>query len=586
MALDEYLFGKYVRYRKQKKAKAKGLVERTANLEDMQGRLAILACAVTGKRIEIYPAEREGGYKNDNFFLPVSVALFSTLEENTSFYLFRTLYLAMQFQLGFNWDTAGQSYEVSKEKAVETSGKVLTRLFEAFSPCEELFDQFFLQLQKKDKKKEADLSWLYGKWMVNENVADSTSRLQHISDKMKEALDAPVKTTIKAKAVEEIRTVEVDKKAQEDYVLTHNFEKVETAEEFDGVWRDFDGDDDLESHQDALDEISMKLTVRVDDPTHSIYQADFQENTNISESAAQEKGTYFIPYDEWDYRKKNYKKDFCRVYPQKHRDPQPAYYQKTIEAFRTELMSLRKMLAHVNNKYEWRRRQTQGQELDIDSVTDYLTDVTTGHQPSEKIYLSSRKTQKDISILLLLDISLSSDGYVDGLRILDVEKQVAILFGEILSEYNIDFAVHCFNSKTRSHANYVTVKDFDDNWDIAKNHIGSIEPAGYTRIGTAIRHSASLLMAREASKKWLILLSDGKPNDFDKYEGKYGINDVKQALREFAQYDLNAYAIAIEATARYYLPRMFGNNNYQIVSSPSDMIRSLVVLYEKIKYSK
>lgn len=555
-------------------------------MEELQSRLTIQACAVTGKRIEIYPAEREGGYKDDNFFLPVSMALFDTLEENTSFYLFRTLYLAMQQQLGFNWDVAGQSYEASKLKAAETSGQVLARLFEEFPSCEELFDPFFLKLQQKDEKKEADLSWLYGKWMVNEHVEAFANQLHHISDKMKEALHTPGQTIIKAKAVEEIRTVEVDKKAQEDYVLTHNFEKVETAEEFDGVWRDFDGDDDLESHQDALDEISMKLTVRVDDPSHSIYQADFLENTNISESAAQEVETYFIHYDEWDYRKKMYKKDFCRVYPTKHRNPQPAYYQDTLESFRTELMSLRKMLANLNNKYAWRRRQTQGQELDIDSVTDYLTDVTTGHQPSEKIYLSSRKTQKDISILLLLDISLSSDGYVDGLRILDVEKQVAILFGEILNEYDIDFAVDCFNSKTRNHAHYVTVKDFDDNWDVARNHIGSIEPAGYTRIGTAIRHSASLLMAREASKKWLILLSDGKPNDFDKYEGKYGINDVKQALREFAQYDLNAYAIAIEATARYYLPRMFGNNNYQIVSSPGDMIRSLVTLYEKIKYSK
>jgi nitric oxide reductase NorD protein len=585
MALDEYLFSKFVRYRKQKKAKANGLLERTARLEEVQSKLTILACAVSGRRIDIYPAEREGGYKDDNFFLPVSMSLFATLEENASFYLFRTLYLCMQQQLGYNWEVEGNSYEASKQKAEETSGEVLDILFKEFSHCESIYQQFLTQLYSREEKEEPDLSWLYGKWMRNEGTSQSDNQLQHISDKIKKAQQAEVKTTIKARAVEEIRTIEIDKKAQEDYVLTHNFEKVETAEEFDGVWRDFDGDDDLESHQDALDEINMKMTVRVDDPAHSIYQADFLENTNISESAAQESASYFIPYDEWDYKKRSYKKDFCRVYPRKHRQASPAYYKETLRNFSSELMSLRKMLANVNNKYEWRRRQTQGQELDMDAVTDYLTDVTTGHQPSEKIYLSSRKTKKDISILLLLDISLSSDGYVDGLRILDVEKQVAILFGEILHEYDMDFSIDCFNSKTRNHANYVTIKDFDDPWPIARNHIGSVEPGGYTRIGTAIRHSGSLLMARESRKKWLILLSDGKPNDFDKYEGKYGINDVMQALREFASNDLNAYAIAIEATARYYLPRMFGNNNYQIVSSPRDMIRSLVTLYEKIKYS-
>ena len=30
--------------------------------------------------------------------------------------------------------------------------------------------------------------------------------------------------------------------------MTHNFEKVETADEFNGAWRDFDGEDELEDH--------------------------------------------------------------------------------------------------------------------------------------------------------------------------------------------------------------------------------------------------------------------------------------------------------------------------------------------------
>ena len=111
-----------------------------------------------------------------------------------------------------------------------------------------------------------------------------------------------------------------------------------------------------------------------------------------------------------------------------------------------------------------------------------------------------------------------------------------------------------------------------------------MEPNGYTRIGAALRHSGALLNKRQTKNKWIVLISDGKPNDFDKYEGKYGINDVKQALRELNEKQINSYALAIEAKAKYYLPQMFGQNHYQILTTPSELLRSLVKLYEKIKH--
>ena len=128
------------------------------------------------------------------------------------------------------------------------------------------------------------------------------------------------------------------------------------------------------------------------------------------------------------------------------------------------------------------------------------------------------------------------------------------------------------------------MKEFDENWDSAKYKIGEIEPQGYTRMGAALRHSGALLDLRSTKNKWVILISDGKPNDFDKYEGKYGINDVKQALRELNERQINSYALAIEAESKYYLPQMFGQNNYQILTSPTELLQSMVKLYEKIKH--
>jgi nitric oxide reductase NorD protein len=420
--------------------------------------------------------------------------------------------------------------------------------------------------------------------MGNTPEEASENKLKNFSEKIKTITEEQPKTTIKAGAVEEIISVQIDEKQLEDTVLHHQFENVDTAEEFEGNWRDMDGDDELEEHSNALEELNMKYTVRVDDTAHSVYQADFIENTTISESAETDSTGYYIKYDEWDYSKLAYKDNFCKVYPKTVLKTDVSYYKKTVSENRSTLSGLRKMLTTVNNKYQQQRRQTQGEEFDLDAIIDLFVDVNSGHTPSEKIYLSKRKKEKDLSILLLLDISLSSDGYAAGNRVIDVEKQVSILFGEILDEFNIDFSIDCFYSKTRNHATYLTIKGFDEDWNKAKFKVGAVEPSGYTRIGAALRHSGALLDKRETKNKWVILISDGKPNDYDKYEGKYGINDVKQALRELNQRQINSYALAIEAKAKYYLPQMFGQNHYQILTTPIELLESLVKLYDKIKH--
>ena len=584
---DEYIFTKFAFFFKKRKRKKEAELEYTVYLSEVKERLTIFARAITGESIEIFEAKREGGYRNNNFFLPAKFQDFPTVDENVSFYLFRILYLSIQKNLGLNWkDNQEHDLKESQIKSEESSNKVLNQLFLQFPITNDYYEKFFSFYKSKlDKKGSADYSYLYGKWMQDTPNEDSDKQLENFTDKVKKANEEQPKTLIKSKAVEEIISVQIDQKQMEDAVLQHQFEKVETAEEFGGNFRDMDGDDDLDDHSNALDEVDMKFTVRVDDTAHSVYQADFIENTTISESAeSSDKKAYFESYDEWDFSSRTYRENFCKVYPKTQVESDGSYYKKTLSDNRSTLVGLRKMLATVNNKYQQQRRQRQGEEFDIDAITDLFIDLKSGHTPTEKIYLSKRKKQKDLSILLLLDISLSSDGYAAGNRVIDVEKQVSILFGEILDEFNIDFSIDCFYSKTRNHSTYLTLKGFDEDWNIAKHRVGAIEPNGYTRIGPALRHSGALLDKRDTKNKWVILISDGKPNDYDKYEGKYGINDVKQALRELNERQINSYALAIEANAKYYLPQMFGQNHYQILTTPVELLQSLVKLYEKIKH--
>jgi len=586
VALDEYLYGKIAGFFTKRKRNALESHVKTVNLIDIKPRLTIFARAITGNSIDIYPAKREGGYKNNNFFLPTVYSELPTYEENLSFYLFRILYLSVQKNLNINWhDKIDHALKESQEKAFNSSKEILTKLYEEFPISRDIHTELLnLYASKATDKVPADYSFIYGKWMRNNPEISPNDKLNNFNEKAKKAISDEIETILKANAVEEVISLQVDQKQQEDYVLTHDFEKIDTAEEWDGGWRDFDGDDELDEHSKALEELNMKYTVRVDDTTHSVYQAEFVENTTVAESSEINTNDYSISYDEWDYSKREYKQDFCKLYPKNIKETDVSYYKKTISENASTLMGLRKMLTNINNKYQQQRRQTQGEEFDMDALTDLYIDIHSGHTPSENIYLSKRKKEKDLSILMLLDVSLSSDGYAANNRVIDVEKQVSILFGEILNEFDVDFSIDCFYSKTRNYATYLTLKSFDEDWDKAKFKVGAVEPEGYTRIGTALRHSGALLDKRDTNNKWIILISDGKPNDYDRYEGKYGINDVKQALRELNERNINSYALAIEANAKYYLPQMFGSNHYEILTTPVELLQSLAKLYDRIKH--
>ncbi len=579
MSLDEWLFGKYVSFRKHKPV-AKKIQERTVELASVNQKLMLLARALTGKPIEIFPAIKEGGSKNHCFFLPQKMSFYSSQTVNMKFYFFRTLFLCTQSNLNINFLQSDENQHNNSIEQVKT--RILKSLFEEFPSMIPVYDELLLNLNPETSKP-IDHTWIYGHFMKDSLQKDEQQKFEQEKDNIQQKINP--KTIIKAKAVEEIISLTIDTKQQEDYVLTHNFEKVETAEEFSGSWRDFDGEDELEDHADALDEINMKFTVRSNEITHSVYQADFMENTSVADANENTNHSNFIHYDEWNCFKNEYRPNYVKLFPHLHNETDSNYYEKTISQHHTILIQLRKLLVNLNNRFVERKYQSNGPEIDIDVITDRFSEIKAKISPSERVYISKQKAEKDISILLLIDISLSSDSYVDGNRIIDVAKQTSILFGEILAENQVNFSIQCFYSQTRNQLSYITVKDFDEPWNSAKHKIGTIQPIGYTRIGAALRHSSTLLDKQLEKNKWIFLLSDGKPNDFDRYEGKYGVQDVKKAISELALKHINSYALAIESEAKYYLPQMFGSNHYHIVSSPNELIRSMVKFYEKLKFN-
>jgi nitric oxide reductase NorD protein len=114
-----------------------------------------------------------------------------------------------------------------------------------------------------------------------------------------------------------------------------------------------------------------------------------------------------------------------------------------------------------------------------------------------------------------------------------------------------------------------TVKRFDEPYggEVARR-IAALEPEHYTRAGAAIRHATSLLMKQVAHHRLLLLLSDGKPNDLDEYEGRYGIEDVRQAVIEAKLQGIFPLCLTIDRQAGRYLPHLFGTGQYALMPNP------------------
>ena len=471
-------------------------------------------------------------------------------------------------------DLGEDAYILSTKKVISNGALNLS--------TKEMFEVLKLNLEKHytELNESCDYSWLYGRWMkqnLNEFKANTSE-----PEAQKKVEKPEITTELEANPSDEVTTIGIDKKQLEDNVVTNNFEKVETLSEFNGTFRDMDGDDTLSDDEDAIRELNLKYTVRADDVSHSVYKAEFINSNSEIYAQSMEEGGAFIYYDEWNYKKRTYKTDFCKVYPKFISNSVNDYASKTLIKNAKTKQELFRLFAQVHNEYEKVSRVISGEEIDFDAVTDAFAEIKAKRTPPDKIYTTKRKRKKELSVLILMDTSLSADSYTNNVHVLDVEKTAVLLFGEVLSQYNIDFQVDTFSSRTRNNCSYRHIKNFNESWSKAKNKIGTIEAEGYTRIGTAIRHAGRLIEKQPSQRKWIILLSDGKPNDYDTYEGKYGIEDVKQALRELDTKHINTFSLAIEAQAKYYLPQMFGHNNYNILPTPSDLPVAFSKFYKRI----
>jgi len=286
-----------------------------------------------------------------------------------------------------------------------------------------------------------------------------------------------------------------------------------------------------------------------------------------------------IHLPEWDWRRQGYREKFCCLQPMLSKDAIPSPLP---ERLTRSAQTLRRQFSALKPLRQWERRQLDGEELDLDACLERVVQHHRGvGEMDQKLFRQCKQNQRDLACLVLTDVSLSTDTFINNnQRVIDIARDGLQLLSEALTASRDPFALFAFSSRRRDHVRFHHIKGFDEPYnDTSRGRIQALEPGYYTRMGAAIRQSIKLLKTRPEHQKILLLLTDGKPNDLDLYEGRYGVEDTRMAVQEAHRAGLTPFCVTIDEEANEYLPYVFGSTNYVVIKDPTQLPAQLPKLY-------
>ncbi len=285
-------------------------------------------------------------------------------------------------------------------------------------------------------------------------------------------------------------------------------------------------------------------------------------------------------HDEWDAEAGRYERRVALVRLQDPVYGDPVWAADVVQRHRALVHTIRHHFERLRARRMLLNRQLAGDELDIAAWVDAVVARHTGDAPDDRLYREARPARRGLAISLLVDVSGSTETRVgDGLRIVDLEKIALLLASEALDALGDSFAVHTFAGKSAADVRVSRIKDFTEhNGDRIRRRIAGIEPGGFTRLGAAVRFASRHLARRSAGHRLLLILSDGRPNDVDRYQGPHGVEDARQAIFEARASGIFPFCLTVDADASEYLPRIFGRAGHRMVQRPSQLPSALLAV--------
>jgi hypothetical protein len=302
-------------------------------------------------------------------------------------------------------------------------------------------------------------------------------------------------------------------------------------------------------------------------------------------AGSSEKG---IAYPEWDYRESRYKRNWSWVQEKKLSESNITETNRLMNQYGAALKRLKKAIqAQKPTRLAPRLRQLDGEDMDLNAVVSYLVEKKAGRSPKPAIYRRREMRQREIAVTLLADMSTSIMQHLPegGGRLVDRVRAGVLLFAESMEEVGDAYAIAGFCSKYRDNVSYYTIKDFEQplSQDI-RSQIGGMSGRLATRMGAAIRHATACFQGIESRRRLLLILSDGRPEDYDDGgDRRYLHEDTRMAVKEAVQKGVHPFCITVDTMANQYLPQIFGRGHYLVLDHINSLPNKLPEIYFRLR---
>ena len=308
-----------------------------------------------------------------------------------------------------------------------------------------------------------------------------------------------------------------------------------------------------------------------------------QEGVSINSLEGKEPISDPFHYAEWDYQIQLERPAWTTVLEKRAKQGDLQLINDITSQYKREIHRMKFLLDAMQPQGVQRIRKLEdGDEIDINAAIASFTDIRMGNQPDPRIMMRSVRKTRDFSILVLLDLSESTNDIVHGQEysVLELTRRACVLLSDAISKVGDPFAIHGFCSDGRHDVEYYRFKDFDQAWDEEpKARLAGMTGQLSTRMGAAIRHAGHHLKLQRSAKKLLIVITDGEPADIDVRDPQYLRYDTKKAVEEVARHGVVTYCMSLDPRADNYVSRIFGQKNYMVVDHVARLPEKLPLLY-------
>ncbi|MFW6344793.1 MAG: nitric oxide reductase activation protein NorD [Halomonas sp.] len=291
-------------------------------------------------------------------------------------------------------------------------------------------------------------------------------------------------------------------------------------------------------------------------------------------------------YAEWDYQVQLERPAWVTLIERRPARGEPEAIDAVLTEHRPIANRLRYLVDALQPQGMIRERgQEDGDELDIDAAVRAMVDQRLGMTPDPRINIRHTHKTRDLAVLLLLDLSESTNDPVDGgdKTILQLTREAATLLAWAVNGIGDPFAIHGFSSDGRHDVRYYRFKDFGQPWDgEAKSRLAGMRGEYSTRMGAALRHAGQHLRRRPERRKLLLVVTDGEPHDIDVRDPQHLRQDAKKAVDDLAAHGVTPYCLTLDPYADDYVSRIFGPNGYAIVDRVERLPERLPAVFAQL----